>query len=106
MASVVEKTKWAGRVFFKLPLQIHQYNGTMGSVDKADQLLEPYSSGRKTLSWFKKLGMHFVDRMVLNAYIVYSNRTASYTGDLMQFIMDVAEGLICEYRPKGRQLIQ
>ena len=63
---------------FKLPLQIQKYNEFMGSVDKADQLLKPYAFQRKSLAWFKKLGLHFIDRMVFNSYIVYKNAYPDY----------------------------
>ena len=43
----------------------------MGAVDKCDQLLKPYSSGRKCLAWFKKLALNMIDRMVLNAFKVF-----------------------------------
>jgi len=30
------------------------YNANMGSVDKQDQVLQPYSIARKTMKWYKK----------------------------------------------------
>ena len=52
----------------KKPLQIDMYNRFMGSVDKADQLLEPYSYDRKFIAWLTKFWIHFIERMVLNAF--------------------------------------
>lgn len=37
-----------------------KYNQKMGSVDKACQFLEPYDINWKTLTWFKKTGIHFI----------------------------------------------
>lgn len=53
------------------PLHIERYNEQMGSVDLVDQLLEPYEPTRKSYCWFKKLGIHMITRMVLNARVVY-----------------------------------
>ena len=45
----------------KKPVQIEMYNRFMGSVDKADQLLEPFSYDRKFIAWLKKVGIHFIE---------------------------------------------
>ncbi|MPC28607.1 PiggyBac transposable element-derived protein 4 [Portunus trituberculatus] len=55
----------------KKPTVIQRYNEQMGAVDIVDQLLEPYDLTRKSTAWFKKLGIHMVSRMVLNARIIY-----------------------------------
>ena len=83
-------------LFFKLPAPIDSYNQYMGSVDQADQLLKPYSSGRKSLAWFKKLGLHFIDRMLLNAFIIYKNQhTEAYKKKrLLDFIKEVSTELL------------
>ena len=36
------------------------YNKYMGAVDRQDQMLEPYDATRKTLKWYKKLAIRFV----------------------------------------------
>ena len=49
-ADLVEKCKtYFGNktVFYNKPLHIDRYNALMGSVDMADQLLEPYSCEKK-----------------------------------------------------------
>ena len=76
-ADVVEKDKtfFGGtRQTFKKPSVIEKYNQYMGGVDRADQLLEPYDSSRKSLAWFKKLGLYLITRMVLNSFLVYKNK--------------------------------
>ena len=65
----------------KKPVQIEMYNRSMGSVDKADQCLEPYSYDRKSRAWFKKLGIHFFERMILNAFLLYRAKNPDYKGD-------------------------
>ena len=71
---MVEKTKtYFGdkTSFFSRPLHIDKYNSLMGNVDMADQLLEPSEYGKKSLVWFKKIGIHFICRHPLNAFIAY-----------------------------------
>lgn len=42
-------------VFRNIPFHVTKCNEKMGSVDLADQLLEPYASHRKSMAWLKKL---------------------------------------------------
>ncbi|CAH1957169.1 unnamed protein product [Acanthoscelides obtectus] len=50
------------------PLPILQYNKYMGGVDDQDQVNSYYPCDRKTLRWYKKLGIHFIQLMLLNSY--------------------------------------
>lgn len=57
--SVVPAPKGRGRLSVVTPaatqpLCIMVYNANMGSVDKQDQVLQPYSIARKTMKWYKK----------------------------------------------------
>ena len=100
-----------GNVFARhmLPGPIHNYNLLMGSVDKTDQLLEPYSYDRKSLAWYKKLGIHFVFRMLLNALLLYTSQETRagrvYKKPLLVYTQVVAEELIYEFSPGGKILI-
>ena len=107
-ARIVEKTRvyYSGQTFYKLPFQIDRYNEYMGSVDKADQVLEPYSWKRKSLAWFKKLGLHFLDRMMFNSFLVYANTHDEYKKDYVEFIRDVSDKLIRRYSPGGRAILE
>ena len=78
----------------------------MGSVDKAHQCLEPYSYDRKSRAWFKKLGIHFFERMVLNAFLLYRAKNPDYKGDYLLFIQSVIEGLIMDHSVAGKKIIQ
>ena len=55
-----------GWLHYKKPRLIDSYNQIMGGVDKADQLLKYYRYDRRSLAWFKKLALHFIQRMCLN----------------------------------------
>ena len=78
----------------------------MGSVDKADQCLEPYSYDRKSIAWFKKLGIHFWERMVLNAFLLYRGQNPEYKADYLTFSQSVAEGLIMDHSVAGKKILQ
>lgn len=98
-AGMVEKTKtYFGNKtqFYNKPLHIERYNEKMGSVDLADQLLEPYATDRKSVAWFKKIGIHMLFRMTLNAHITYKN----FTGDnipLLEFITSLIKEILVEH---------
>lgn len=98
-ADMVEKVKeYFGNqvVFMNKPLHIEKYNQKMGSVDKADQFLEPYDLDRKSLAWFKKIGTHFIFRSALNAYLVWKNASNSKTS-YMDFLECLVKELLREH---------
>ncbi|CAL4086732.1 unnamed protein product, partial [Meganyctiphanes norvegica] len=87
--------------------QIDHYNKSMGAVDLCDQLLQPYSSGRRSLAWFKKFGLHMNDRMTLNAYKLYKNtRGNNYKKTSMEFNTEVASQLLKKYNPGAKTIIE
>lgn len=54
------------------PLAILRYNENMAGIDRQDQMLSYYPSERKTLRWYKKLGIHILSTLLLNSYILFS----------------------------------
>jgi len=72
-----------------------QYNRNMGAVDKMDQLLQPYSATRKSLKWYRKLAIHFLQVSMLNAFVLYKVGQAG-TKTYLQFQQAVLEGLLTE----------
>lgn len=40
-----------------------------------NQLLEPYACEKKSLVWFKKLGIHFIYQILPNSYLASWNQT-------------------------------
>ncbi|XP_039315091.1 piggyBac transposable element-derived protein 4 [Solenopsis invicta] len=61
------------------PAPIYYYNKYMGGVDRQDQLNAYYPSHNKTVRWYKKLGIHFIQLMVLNSHLLYKQ----YSGNKM-----------------------
>ena len=89
-----------------LAQQIQKYNEFIGSVDKADQMLSPYAFQRKSMAWFKKLGLHFIDRMMFNSFIAYKNMNPDKNLIYLAYIKEVANKLIKEYSEKGAIMIE
>ena len=50
------------------PNIVRDYNAGMSGVDKADQMISYYDSLRKTVRWYKKVGLHVLDIIMHNAY--------------------------------------
>uniref|UniRef100_A0A1B6MK50 PiggyBac transposable element-derived protein domain-containing protein n=1 Tax=Graphocephala atropunctata TaxID=36148 RepID=A0A1B6MK50_9HEMI len=63
----------------KKPLAISQYNVYMSGVDRADQLLPYYPCERKTLRWYKKIMIHIIHMMLLNAHNLHNKYEVKMT---------------------------
>ncbi|XP_068220470.1 piggyBac transposable element-derived protein 4-like [Palaemon carinicauda] len=88
------------KISFKKPHMIEKYNDFMGGVDKADQLLEPIDPSRKSLAWFKKLGLHFIMLLMLNSFLLYKNKV-NKKSTIKRFILKAVEEIIETHSPKG-----
>ena len=64
---------------YQKPTVIDKYNQTMGGIDRCDQIISPITCVRRTHAWFKKLGLHLCQRLVLNAAIRYSKEKEKMT---------------------------
>jgi hypothetical protein len=63
------------------PNSIIDYNKHMGGVDLSDSALHHTFIFRKTYRWFIKLGLHFLIRLLFNAYIMYKEVKTNTTLD-------------------------
>lgn len=53
------------------PNCVLSYNNYMCGVDRCDQLTSYYSPLRKSLKWYRKVVLHFLDIGLTNAYLLY-----------------------------------
>jgi len=88
-AGVVQKTRhFRGereQQNYNRPEAIEKYNLQMGGVDVTDQYLAPRSIVRKSFVWFKKVGMHYLQRLLLNAFIRYRFEQAPARPSFLKF---------------------
>lgn len=54
------------------PLPIVQYNAHMKGVDRMDQMMSYYPCERKSLRWYKKIFVHILQMLVINAYHLHN----------------------------------
>lgn len=56
---------------YKKPAAIERYNLDMGGIDLVDQLISYHSCMRKSHAWYKKIGFNFIQRLLVNAFVVF-----------------------------------
>ena len=95
-----------GWLHYKKPRLIDSYNQIMGGVDKADQLLKYYRYDRKSLAWFKKLALHFIQRMCLNSYVIWKNQHSAKHMEYLEYLSAVIEDLLFQHSPGANFCLQ
>ena len=68
----IGQTDFFGNKFEK-PEAVYYYCGQMGGVDLSDQLVNYYSFLWKSMKWSRKLLIHQLNLLILNAYILNKN---------------------------------
>lgn len=54
--------------------------------------MQPYNPARKSVKWYKKLGIHLIHRALLNAFILA--KKDGYHQDFLKFSHDVSHTII------------
>lgn len=76
----------------KKPNIIRDYNLGMGGIDRADQIMMSYySAERKTVRWYKKLGIHFIELFIQNAYWMHVTKQHGEKVSLLSFRETICE---------------
>ena len=100
----IEKRK----IITKKPEVVINYNKKMGGVDLSDGIIIAYSSARKRLKkYYKKIFLHLLDIICLNAFILYKKNNGSLSR--INFLMEFIEDTIASYpiqREKSTQTIR
>ncbi|XP_014259125.1 piggyBac transposable element-derived protein 4-like [Cimex lectularius] len=77
------------------PEALYQYNSFICGIDHCDQMISYYIGARKSLKWYKKLGFHIMEVLLLNAYLLYKRYSVqSTTLNLLQFRENIIKYLV------------
>jgi len=74
------------------PLLISEYNKNMSGIDRQDQMMSYYPAERKTLRWYKKIAIHFLQICLLNSHILYCKNIKKIS--LYDYRLSVIKALI------------
>lgn len=77
------------------PEAIIRYNSYMGGIDKKDQMMAYYPCERKSLRWYKKIGIHIVYMSLINSYFLYKKFVRPRIS-LYDYRLEVLERLLPE----------
>lgn len=88
---LVEVTNRRGEQKMK-PEAISMYNKYMSGIDRQDQMLSYYPCERKTLRWYKKIGIHYFQLFLLNSYYIYIENVKKCT--LYDYRLSVISALV------------
>lgn len=76
------------------PIPILEYNKYMGGIDRQDQMNAYYPCERKTLRWYKKLGIHIIHLLFINAHFLYRKFGTNRKMPFYDFRIAVLEELL------------
>lgn len=82
------------------PNIISDYNHGMSGIDRADQMMAYHSSLRKTLRWYKKIGVHVLEVMLSNSYFLYKKFSGRRLLGVAEYKEAIINHLVGEIVPK------
>ncbi|KAF2894023.1 hypothetical protein ILUMI_12150 [Ignelater luminosus] len=78
------------------PQLVHEYNDTMGGVDRVDQHLADYTLPRKRgKKYYKKIFFHLFDLALWNSFVLYSKTGGAETA--LEYRMDIVKLIMEKY---------
>ena len=69
----------------------------VGEVDRADQMLAPHEAARKTLKWYRKILIHFLQVAMLNAYTLFQKANPTSKLRFVNFHVMAIKSMITSY---------
>lgn len=78
------------------PLPIVQYNAHMKGVNRNDQLMSYYPMEHKSLRWYKKVFVHFIQMTMVNAYKLFRFANMDSRMNFYDFRLQVIAELLLE----------
>lgn len=85
------------------PLPIVHYNKSMGGVDRQDQFMAYYPCARKTIRWYKKIGLHIIQLLLLNAYLLHKKYHAPRKS-FYDYRLEIIKNLLPEGMQKNKNI--
>lgn len=87
------------------PEPIMHYNKFMGSIDRQDQMQSYYPFSRKTVRWYKIIGIHVIQVLLMNSFYLYNKYNVGSNIPLYDFRLSVLSVLLPELpRPRSISL--
>lgn len=77
------------------PEAICKYNSFMAGIDKKDQMMSYYPCERKSLRWYKKIGIHILYMLLINSFFLYKKYERPRIS-LYDYRLEVLEHLLPE----------
>ena len=78
------------------PNVVKIYNENMFEIDRSNQMLSYHLGLRKTIRWYKKIGMHLTEVTLTNAYYMFASmtpyRNAKNRKDFREVVVDLLIG--------------
>ncbi|CAK9809208.1 PiggyBac transposable element-derived protein 4 [Anthophora quadrimaculata] len=90
------KLHYRTQEIIKKPKCVVDYNRLMGSVEKADMVINTIHSQRKSLKWYKKYFFHLIDMCVWNAFCLYKLKTSKQIS-MAKFHLELIRQLLHHY---------
>ncbi|XP_046386123.1 piggyBac transposable element-derived protein 4-like [Ischnura elegans] len=75
------------------PEAIVMYNKFMRGIDHGDQMLAYYPCEHKSVKWYKKLGIHIFQLIIINSYLLYQ-KYSGHKKTLYEFRIELIRSLV------------